>query len=273
MIGMALALTLQSAAGVSLEPVWETDGFSQPESVAWSDETGFLYVSNIAGEPAGADDDGFISRVHADGRIETLRWAETGLSAPKGLAIAGDRLFVTDITAIAVFDLQTGALISRHPVEGAGFLNDALALDDGSVLVSDSVTGRIHRLAEGAVTLWLEGELLSAINGLYQHDGTLFAVTMRDRFLEIDMDSRAVTVRATGIASGDGLAPLPGGRWLANEWPGRLFVIGADGTVETLEDTRETGSLMNDFILVEGRLYMAHLRAGTVSARDVREMN
>lgn len=273
MIGFALAFALQTSAGVTLEPVWETTGFSQPESVAWSAQTGFLYVSNIAGEPGGADGEGYISRVSPDGSIETLRWAETGLSAPKGLAISGDHVFVTDITAIAVFDLHTGATVARYPVEGAGFLNDALALDDGSVLVSDSATGRIHRLADGEVTLWLEGELLTALNGLHIHDGTLFAVTMADRFVEIDMNTRDITVRATGIADGDGLAPLPSGRWLMTEWPGRLFLVDTDGTVTTLEDTREAGTLMNDFILVDGRLYMAHLRAGTVSARDVHEMN
>lgn len=272
MIAIAFALALQSTDPV-LEPVWETDGFAEPESVAWSAETGFLYVSNVAGAADAADGDGFISRVLPDGTIETLRWAESGLSAPKGLAIADGRLYATDIDAIAVFDLETGEAAGRHPVEGAGFLNDALALEDGSILVSDSRTGRIHRLAGGTVELWLEDPLLEALNGLALHEGDLYATTMAGRFLRIDRETRAVAVVAEGIARGDGLAPLGSGRWLATEWPGRLFLVDTDGTVTTLEDQREANTLMNDFILVDGRLYMAHMRAGRVSARDVREMN
>lgn len=274
MLDVLLALVLQSSApGVALEPIWRTGGFSEPESVAWSEETGFLYVSNIAGEGGEADGDGFISRVRRDGTIETLRWASDGLSAPKGLAISGGRLYVTDIDAIAVFDLDTGEAVDRHPVEGARFLNDALALGDGSILVSDSATARIHRLAGGEVSLWLENDLLAAINGLQTHDGALYVITMSDRFLRVDMDNREITLLAEGVANGDGLAPLSGGRWLATEWPGRLFLISADGRVTTLEDTREDETLMNDFALVGDRLYMAHMFAGEVSARTVSEMN
>lgn len=273
MLTLAIALSLQSAGGITLEPVWRTGGFDRPESVAWSDETGFFYVSNVAGGPGEADGDGFIARVTPDGEIETLRWAEAGLSAPKGMAIANGHLYVTDIDAIAVFDLETGAPTGRHPVESAGFLNDALALEDGSILVSDSRTGRIHRLAGGEVTLWLEDPLLAAINGLMTHEGDLYVITMSDRFMSVDMETRDITVRAEGVGNGDGIVPVSGGRWLASEWPGRLFLIDADGSVTTIEDTREAGIYMNDFILIDGQLVMAHMSTGEVSARHVRDMN
>jgi hypothetical protein len=109
--------------------------FETPESVL-HDEAGDVYVvSNIAGNPADKDGNGFLSRISPDGKIE-LRWVE-GLDAPKGSAIAGDTLYVADIDQVRMFDRATGEAKGTIAIEGATFLNDVAAAGD-TVYVSDT---------------------------------------------------------------------------------------------------------------------------------------
>ncbi|WP_437840404.1 SMP-30/gluconolactonase/LRE family protein [Sorangium sp. So ce1153] len=128
-------------------------GFSTPESVLHDEERDVYLVSNIVGSPVDKDDNGFISRVSPDGDVLDLKWIDGAsegvtLSAPKGMAIAGGKLYVADIDAIRVFDAGDGAPIASIEVPGASLLNDIAALPDGSLVVSDTgVT-----VADGAIT-------------------------------------------------------------------------------------------------------------------------
>src|SRR3546814_10575543 len=74
-----------------------------------------------------------------------LEWA-TGLDAPKGLALANNRLYVSDIDQLVAIDTATGAVAQRWPATGAKFLNDVVADMDGRVFVSDMVTNQIWLL-------------------------------------------------------------------------------------------------------------------------------
>ena len=73
--------------------LWETTGLKTPELALPVPAEGFAYVSNVAGNPTDKDGNGFISKVSlADGKIIALEWAK-GLDAPKGLALAGGKLY------------------------------------------------------------------------------------------------------------------------------------------------------------------------------------
>jgi hypothetical protein len=51
-------------------------GFKTPESIL-HDAVGDVYlVSNINGTPSAKDNNGFISRVSPDGKVQTLKWIE-----------------------------------------------------------------------------------------------------------------------------------------------------------------------------------------------------
>ena len=90
---VGLILMAQLAASLALAApvqVWEVTGLEAPESALYDKASATIYVSNVAGNAPDKDGNGFISKVAPDGKVTTLKWA-TGLDAPKGLAIVGDR--------------------------------------------------------------------------------------------------------------------------------------------------------------------------------------
>lgn len=118
-------------------------GFMTPESVLADSVADVYLVSNINGSPLDADDNGFISRVTPDGRVEALKWIdgadpEVTLNAPKGMAIRGDSLFVADIDCIRIFHRVTGRSEGGECVDGATFLNDLAVGPENSIFVTDS---------------------------------------------------------------------------------------------------------------------------------------
>lgn len=88
-------------------------GFAFPESVGYDPRGRVLYVSEFGSElkPLEKDGKGRISRVSLIGEVLDRQFlpAPGGepLNKPKGIWIAGGRLWVTDIDAVWVFDLKT----------------------------------------------------------------------------------------------------------------------------------------------------------------------
>src|SRR6478609_4811963 len=83
---------------ITVQQVWSTDTILRtPESVFYDSKREILYVANINKiNKDSPDGDGFISKVKLDGKIEKLNWI-TGLNDPKGIAIVGGTLYVSDI--------------------------------------------------------------------------------------------------------------------------------------------------------------------------------
>lgn len=130
-------------AAVDAAPVSLTvDGFSTPESARFDEAAGVYLVSNINGSPTDKDGNGFISRVTPEGSVENLRWIAGGegvtLNAPKGMALKGDTLFVSDIDVVRMFHRTTGQPLGERAVPGAVFLNDLDVGPDGTLYVSDT---------------------------------------------------------------------------------------------------------------------------------------
>ncbi len=122
-----------------------TTGLKQPESVLQDADQDVYFVSNIHGPSALKDGLGFISRVRPDGSIEAEHWVTGGkgdivLNAPKGMAITGDTLWVTDIDVVRGFDRRSGAPIATIDLapHGAVFLNDLVAAPNGALYVTDT---------------------------------------------------------------------------------------------------------------------------------------
>lgn len=124
-------------------PVLTYPGMKTPESVLHDAAADRYLVSNIAGKPLEADNNGFVSVLSPEGKVVTEKWIEGGkgkvtLNAPKGSAIQGTLLYVADIDTVRTFDAKSGAPKGEVKIEGATFLNDVVATPDGSVWVSDS---------------------------------------------------------------------------------------------------------------------------------------
>lgn len=122
-----------------------TSGLKQPESVLHDADQDVYFVSNIHGPSAAKDGRGFISRVRPDGTIESHEWVTGGkgdltLNAPKGMAITGDTLWVTDIDVVRGFNRRSGAPVGTIDLapHGAVFLNDLVAAPNGALYVTDT---------------------------------------------------------------------------------------------------------------------------------------
>ena len=216
-------------------------GLALPEGARWDPEQRVWFISNINGGPR-KDDNGFISRVAPDSRVDSLRFIAGGrdgvtLHAPKGMALAGDTLWVTDLDALRGFHRRTGAplaTIDFAPL-GALFLNDVAVGPDGSLYVTDTGvqfdaagnrqhTGpdRVLRVRGGRASVALEGEWLGQPNGItWDPVGRRFllAPVAGDSSLQQWTEGAA---RPTPLAKGpgryDGVEVLPGGRILVSGW-------------------------------------------------------
>ncbi|MGQ0534312.1 MAG: SMP-30/gluconolactonase/LRE family protein [Caulobacteraceae bacterium] len=267
-LAAACAPETASPQAPRLEQLWRVSGLANPESVAISSDGTFLYVTNVNGEGEARDGNGFISRVSTRGEILELEFA-IGLDGPKGIMLGGDALYVSDINQLVVVDATTGAVRRRVQARGAQFLNDLTFAPDGQVLIADSGGQRIYAIRTDTAEVWLQHELLDSINGLLAEPSRLLVTTMAGRLLAIDYETRAITVIAGGLGNADGIAALGDGRYLVSEWPGLMHVVAANGSHQTVLDTREEERYLNDFLLVGDVLYQPHWEPSELTAYRV----
>lgn len=252
--GMALsAAGLMACAGPGQEAparsggvIWtlRDAGLSTPESVLYDADADRYLVSNINGSPAAADGNGFISRILPDGQVDQLKWIEGGaagvsLDAPKGMALVANRLYVSDVHVVRVFDRRTGKALETIPIEGSGFLNDLTPAPGGGVYVSDSATNTIFHIGPGGiVSTAVSSPELAQPNGLLSDERGLIAVSFggKEAFA---LSAEGKLERFAELPAGglDGLVRAKDGRYIVSSWEGEaLYAIAGDGIVTTLAD-------------------------------------
>src|SRR5690348_9007260 len=201
------------------------EGFLSPESVLHDSAQDIYFVSNINGSPTAKDNNGFISRVKPDGAVENLKFIEGGhngvtLNGPKGMALAGDTLWVADIDAVRAFNARTGVPVDSVSLTklGAVFLNDVVVAPSGALYITD--TGirfddvgnvlhpgpdRIFRIGvDRQVTVAVRGDTLGRPNGI--------AVDVAGkRFIVVEFGGRAVLSWKPGDKAPSVIARGPGG--------------------------------------------------------------
>ena len=154
MIRIALVLACAafgaSAADLRVTSDQSVGGFQFPESVAYDAKEKVLYVGNFGGDKpdaAAKDGLGYISKVSLAGKILTKRAfpANSGeMNKPKGIWIRGDRLWVTDIDSVWIFDLRTKKQ-NKLILPGIGFANDVAVM--GKILyVSDNRNDKLIKI-------------------------------------------------------------------------------------------------------------------------------
>ncbi len=235
----------------ALERIAHVTGFDIPESVLHDDEQDVYFVSNIGGKLHAKDNNGRIARLAPDGQVQDAKFItgtdDAPLHSPKGMAIAGSLLWVSDIDRVLAFDRVTGAPVHVVEVAGSTFLNDVAAAPDGSIYVSDtglnfdadgvpSHTGpdRIVRIdADGNAEVVLETAALGGPNGLLwdnERNALLIAQMFGKDVLTWTPGSATPTVLESGVGRFDGLARAGNGELLVSS--------GHDSVIYVLRDDR-----------------------------------
>lgn len=215
-------------------------GFGHPESVAYDPKGKVLYVSDFGPDlkPAEKDGKGKISKVSLDGKIiEAAFLPAEGqvLNKPKGIWIQGNRMWVTDIDAVWVFDLKTKAG-RKLEIPGIKFANDP-ALVGKSLFVSDNRADQLFRIepadflnlkGEPKITKVFEGKSIFP-NGVYPgKGGSLLMAGMESKdkpqaLYRLSPGKEPVAL-SDKIGQLDGLYQMASGDLLATDWSsGSLF--------------------------------------------------
>jgi DNA-binding beta-propeller fold protein YncE len=227
---VSLACTA-SAQNHKLVKLWETDTIiAVPESVLPVGD--ILYVALIDGDPWGADGKGGIAKIQTNGKVVNPYWVH-GLNAPKGMAKVGNRLYVADISEVAVIDIASGKVVKKIKVEGAEGLNDVTVTSTGILFVSDSKKATVWKIEKDRPKLYLEN--MQGINGLRAVRNELYIASGKS-FVKADLKKK-ITLVATLPEGGDGVEPIGNGDFIATAWGGQIYYVSADGKVETVLDT------------------------------------
>ena len=222
-----------SQTAPTLEKVWTTDTtLRTPESALYDPAKDVIYVANIGGiskDTKSKDGDGFISKVKPDGKIEKLKWV-SGLNDPKGMAIFGGKLYVSDMDQVVEIDIAKGTVIKRYDVTGAVFLNDVAATANGDILITDSGANKAYKLSNGKITLWLDDADLNKPNGLFVEGGTIYLASMNSGIVrKVDPKTNKLSAWVEGVPSTDGIASDGKGNFYFSNWNGQVYYAPAKG--------------------------------------------
>jgi len=217
-------------------------GFVFPESVGCDAKNKVLYVGNFGGEklaPAEKDGKGYISKVAPDGKVLEQKFLPgpggEALNKPKGIWIRGERLWVTDIDVVWVFDLKTRKG-RKLALPGVVFANDP-AVAGNTLYITDNRSDQLVKVepadflnAKGApkVTSLFKGAEVNP-NGVYPlKDGMLllvgFVAPDKPRAIYAYGISGQIRPLSDPIGRLDGLYEMRDGSILATDWnTGSLF--------------------------------------------------
>ncbi len=213
--------SINSETGPMLTLIWKTPSdLKIPESVIYTEEA--IYVSNINGSPTEENGEGFISILNKEGKIMQLKWI-TGLNAPKGMGISGDRMYVADIHNLVEIDINNSKIIGIYQAEGSKFLNDIAIDPQGRVYISDMKKDVIYRFADGKLEKWLESDLLVSPNGLFSDHQNLMIGT-KNRILKVNTESKSIESYIENTGGVDGLEAVGGGKYIFSDWLGHIHI-------------------------------------------------
>lgn len=205
--------------------------YNSPESVTSDGE--FMYVSNVGVKlaPMEKDGDGRIMKLNKDCTewIDKDKWAAIQLDAPKGMAIIGKMLYVTDIDRVVVIDLKKTEQTYVYDFSrfNTSFLNDIAVMNDSTLLVSATDANAIFKinLKDQNFDKMKTGELKGPNGLIYaSEENKIYCVEYgvdekpNGRILAIDGKSGAVRQLGKYTGGLDGVALTADGSLMFSDW-------------------------------------------------------
>lgn len=193
-------------------------GLESPNSFVGDPEGNTYFISNVNGEPEARDNNGFITKLNADGKVTSLKFIQGGeasvsLHAPKGMALIGQTLYVADLDQVKGFDKATGKLLltvsfSSPTSEGAVSLTDVAAAPGGLLYISDQASNSIYRVDPAAnhrVSLLIHDDRLAGPAGVAVHPRTNHLIIVswnKGRILEVTPEGQLAEMESNGFFTG-----------------------------------------------------------------------
>jgi hypothetical protein len=224
----------QVSKGLRVVSDQTVSGFAFPESVAYDPKAKVLYMGQFGSElkPAEKDGKGRISKLSLDGKVLEDRFLPAQgdtLHKPKGIWVKGERLWVTDIDVVWIFDLKSRKG-RKLDLPGMGFAND-LAVQGNALYISDNRGDMLYRVEPAdflthqgnpQVSVVFAGKSINP-NGLYPaRDGSLLMVgflsPQQARGIYSVSRSGEIETLAKEIGRLDGVYQLRDGSLLVTDW-------------------------------------------------------
>ncbi|WP_148311386.1 SMP-30/gluconolactonase/LRE family protein [Nonlabens marinus] len=235
-------MTIPMKQNAKLTLISETLGLSHAESVAYDPNYNRLYVS-VQGEQVPGD--GGIATIDLEGNMINKNFT-TGLNNPKGIAIAGDWIYVSDVTELIGINRETGEILKRYTHEDAKFLNDVAVDENNDVYVSDMGTSSIFKLDDNKFIKWLSTPELENPNGLLAVGNNLYVASWglpgsenaegntQGRLLKLDLNTKNIEqVTAIPLGNLDGIQVYDDQHFLVSDWrKGVIYKISKSGIAE-----------------------------------------
>lgn len=202
-------------------------GLQTPESVvAWKDG---YFVSQIGPAPAPfvKDGDGSIAWVKS-GKVQSARYFNDTLNAPKGLEIIGHTLYVADMDHLKGYDIDSREKVFDLVPEGKNRqLNDLTVVHDSLLVVSDCVTGDILLVNPRTAAVKLLGNIVVA-NGVTYDEATdqLYVCSMGPEMngtghlyhRRVDVEDVFQPVKNSPTGLFDGIVQLDDSHLVMSDW-------------------------------------------------------
>jgi hypothetical protein len=238
-VGISPQASAEDAKGLRVVSDRTVTGIAFPESVAYDPKAKVLYTGQWSElKPPDKDGKGRISKLSLDGKVLEDRFlpahGET-LHKPKGIWVRGDRLWVTDIDAVWIFDLKSRKG-RKLDLPGMGFANDP-AVQGNALFISDNRGDMLYRVEPGdflnhqgnpQIAVVFAGKSINP-NGLYPaRDGSLLMVGFQSlkqaRGIYSVTKSGEIKTLSKEIGGLDGVYQLRDGSLLVTDWnSGSLF--------------------------------------------------
>jgi hypothetical protein len=195
-------------------------GLQTPQSFL-ADPSGHAYfISNINGEPNARDNNGFITKLDAEGTISKMKFISGGqdaveLHAPKGMALVDQILYVADLDTIRGFDKTTGkpvVSILMPPASGGSprhtiSLVDVAAASQALLYATDGAGNSVYRIdltKQAAVSVLIHDDRLAGPSGIAVHpkSGHLIVVSWdKGKILDISPEGNLTELASNGFFS------------------------------------------------------------------------